>query len=317
MKDIITTQLDKTLNNSIADLDNLGRHYRGKVRDNYYFDNQILMVTSDRVSAFDHVLGTIPFKGQILSEIASFWFDKTKEIVPNHFIKSIDPQVLLVKEAKPLPVEVIVRRYITGSLWRDYENSKHHVYDLDFGDNLKKNQRFSSAMLTPSTKEDYGKHDMPISRKEIINQKLVDKEIYEKAEEYALALFAEGEKWAKKQGLILVDTKYEFGLVDGELIVIDEIHTPDSSRYWIESEYEKRFAAGEDQLMLDKENMRQWLISKGFSGEGTPPELEDDIRILLSEKYMELYKILTGKDFIPSSGNVSNRIQNNIKNAGF
>ena len=317
MKDIITTQLDKTLNNSIADLENLGRHYRGKVRDNYYFDNQILMVTSDRVSAFDHVLGTIPFKGQILSEIASFWFDKTKEIVPNHFIKSIDPQVLLVKEAKPLPVEVIVRRYITGSLWRDYENSKHHVYDLDFGDNLKKNQRFSSAMLTPSTKEDYGKHDMPISRKEIINQKLVDKEIYEKAEEYALALFAEGEKWAKKQGLILVDTKYEFGLVDGELIVIDEIHTPDSSRYWIESEYEKRFAAGEDQLMLDKENMRQWLISKGFSGEGTHPELEDDIRILLSEKYMELYKILTGKDFIPSSGDVSNRIQNNIKNAGF
>jgi len=317
MKDIITTQLDKTLNNSIADLDNLGRHYRGKVRDNYYFDNQILMVTSDRVSAFDHVLGTIPFKGQILSEIASFWFDKTKEIVPNHFIKSIDPQVLLVKEAKPLPVEVIVRRYITGSLWRDYENSKHHVYDLDFGDNLKKNQRFSTAMLTPSTKEDYGKHDMPISRKEIINQKLVDKEIYEKAEEYALALFAEGEKWAKKQGLILVDTKYEFGLVDGELIVIDEIHTPDSSRYWIESEYEKRFAAGEDQLMLDKENMRQWLISKGFSGEGAPPELEDDIRILLSEKYMELYKILTGKDFIPSSGDVSNRIQNNINNAGF
>ena len=317
MKDIITTQLDKTLNNSIADLENLGRHYRGKVRDNYYFDNQILMVTSDRVSAFDHVLGTIPFKGQILSEIASFWFDKTKEIVPNHFIKSIDPQVLLVKEAKPLPVEVIVRRYITGSLWRDYENSKHHVYDLDFGDNLKKNQRFSTAMLTPSTKEDYGKHDMPISRKEIINQKLVDKEIYEKAEEYALALFSEGEKWAKKQGLILVDTKYEFGLVDGELIVIDEIHTPDSSRYWIESEYEKRFDAGEDQLMLDKENMRQWLISKGFSGEGTPPELEDDIRILLSEKYMELYKILTGKDFIPSSGDVSNRIQNNIKNAGF
>ena len=317
MKDIITTQLDKTLNNSIADLDNLGRHYKGKVRDNYYFDNQILMITSDRVSAFDHVLGTIPFKGQILSEIASFWFDKTKEIVPNHFIKSIDPQVLLVKEAKPLPVEVIVRRYITGSLWRDYENSKHHVYDLDFGDNLKKNQRFSSAMLTPSTKEDYGKHDMPISRKEIINQKLVDKEIYEKAEEYALSLFAEGEKWAKKQGLILVDTKYEFGLVDGELIVIDEIHTPDSSRYWIESEYEKRFSAGQDQLMLDKENMRQWLISKGFSGEGAPPELEDDIRILLSEKYMELYKILTGKDFIPSSGDVSNRIQNNIKNAGF
>ena len=317
MKDIITSQLDKTLNDSVSGLEDLGRHYRGKVRDNYYFDNQILMVTSDRVSAFDHVLGTIPFKGQILSEIASFWFDKTKNIVPNHFIKSIDPQVLLVKEAKTLPVEVIVRKYITGSLWRDYTNSKHHVYELDFGDDLKKNQKFSSAILTPSTKEDYGKHDMPISKKEIINQKLVDKDIYEKAEEYALALFAEGEKWAKQQGLILVDTKYEFGLVDGELIVIDEIHTPDSSRYWIESEYEKRFEAGDDQLMLDKENIRQWLIGKGFSGEGTPPELDNDIRILLSEKYMELYKILTGKDFVPSSGDVKKRIQNNLKNAGF
>lgn len=317
MKDIITTQLDKTLNDSISDLENLGRHYRGKVRDNYYFDNQILMVTSDRVSAFDHVLGTIPFKGQILSEIASFWFDKTKNIVPNHFIKSVDPQVLLVKEAKPLPVEVIVRKYITGSLWRDYENSKHHVYDLDFGNNLKKNQKFSSAILTPSTKEEYGKHDMPISKKEIINQKLVEKSIYEKAEEYALALFSEGERWAKQQGLILVDTKYEFGLVDGELIVIDEIHTPDSSRYWIESEYEERFATGQDQLMLDKENIRQWLISKGFSGDGTPPELDDEIRILLSEKYMELYKILTGKEFTPSSGDVSNRIKNNLKTAGF
>ena len=317
MKDIITSQLQHTLNDSISDLDNLGRHYRGKVRDNYYLDNQILMVTSDRVSAFDHVLGTIPFKGQILSDIASFWFHKTQDIVPNHYIKSIDPQVLLVKEAKPLPVEVIVRKYITGSLWRDYENSKHHVYDLDFGDDLVKNQKFDSAILTPSTKEEYGKHDMPISKKEIINQKLVDKDIYELAEKYALQLFAEGEKWAKQQGLILVDTKYEFGLVDGELIVIDEIHTPDSSRYWIADEYEERFQNGDDQLMLDKENIRQWLISKGFSGEGTPPELDEDIRVLLSEKYIELYKILTGQDFNPSIGDVRNRIQTNLKNAGF
>ena len=317
MKDIIKQQLQYTLNDSNDDLKNLGRHYRGKVRDNYYFNNQILMVTSDRVSAFDHVLGTIPFKGQILSDIASFWFNKTKNIVPNHYIKSVDPQVLLVKEAKPLPVEVIVRKYITGSLWRDYEKSKHHVYDLDFGDDLVKNQKFSSPILTPSTKEDYGKHDMPISKKEIINQKLVDKDIYELAEKYALQLFAEGEKWASQQGLILVDTKYEFGIVDNQLIVIDEIHTPDSSRYWIADEYAARFQNGEDQLMLDKENIRQWLIGKGFSGEGTPPELDDDIRILLSEKYMELYKILTGQDFNPSAGNVNDRIQTNLKNAGF
>jgi phosphoribosylaminoimidazole-succinocarboxamide synthase len=287
------------------------------VRDNYYFNNQILMVTSDRVSAFDHVLGSIPFKGQILSDIASFWFNKTKNIVPNHYIKSVDPQILLVKEAKPLPVEVIVRKYITGSLWRDFEKSKHHVYDLDFGDNLVKNQKFSHPILTPSTKEEYGKHDMPISKKEIINQKLVDKDVYELAEKYALQLFSEGEKWARQQGLILVDTKYEFGLIGSELIVIDEIHTPDSSRYWIADEYEARFKNGDDQLMLDKENIRQWLINKGFSGEGTPPELDDDIRILLAEKYIELYKILTGQDFNPSVGDVSDRIQNNLKNAGF
>ena len=317
MKDIIKHQLQYTLNDSNDDLKNLGRHYRGKVRDNYYFNNQILMVTSDRVSAFDHVLGTIPFKGQILSDIATFWFNKTKNIVPNHYIKSVDPQVLLVKEAKPLPVEVIVRKYITGSLWRDYGKSKHHVYDLDFGDDLIKNQKFSKPILTPSTKEEYGKHDMPISKKEIINQNLVDKDVYELAEKYALQLFSEGEKWANQQGLILVDTKYEFGIVDGELIVIDEIHTPDSSRYWIADEYETRFKNGEDQLMLDKENIRQWLISKGFSGEGTPPELDEDIRVLLSEKYIELYKILTGQDFNPSIGDVSDRIQTNLKNAGF
>ena len=312
MKEIIKNQLEYTLNNSISNLENLGRHYRGKVRDNYYFNNKILMVTSDRVSAFDHVLGTIPFKGQILSDIASFWFNKTQHIVPNHYIKSVDPQVLLVKEAKPLPVEVIVRKYITGSLWRDYTESKHHVYDLDFRSDLVKNQKFGNPILTPSTKEEYGKHDMPISKKEIINQGLVNQDIYELAEKYALQLFSEGEKWAHQQGLILVDTKYEFGLVNGELIVIDEIHTPDSSRYWIADEYETRFQSGDNQLMLDKENIRQWLINKGFSGEGTPPELDDDIRILLSEKYIELYKKLIGKDFIPSVGDVKNRILTNL-----
>ena len=310
MKELIKKQLDYTLNKST--LENLGRHYKGKVRDNYYANNQILMVTSDRVSAFDCVLGTIPFKGQILSEIAQFWFDKTSDIVPNHFIKSVDPQVLLVQEAKPLPVEVIVRRYITGSLSRDYQADKHHVYDLPFRDDLKENERFSNPILTPSTKEDYGKHDQPISRTGIINQGLVSQDIYEQAEDYALKLFQRGEEWAHKQGLILVDTKYEFGMVDGKLIVIDEIHTPDSSRYWIKDEYEDRFKNGQKQLMLDKENIRQWLIEKGFSGEGTPPKLDDDIRTLLSEKYIELYNILTNQKFNPEVGDVSTRISKNL-----
>ena len=310
MSNLVREQLKHTLNKS--KIENFGRHYKGKVRDNYYVDNKILMVTSDRVSAFDCVLGTIPFKGQILSDIAKFWFNKTSDIVPNHFIKSVDPQVLLVQEAKPLPVEVIVRRYITGSLWRDYQASKHHVYDLPFKDDLKMNEKFDTAILTPSTKEDYGKHDEPISKKEILNRGLVSKEIYEQAEEYALKLFQRGEEWADKQGLILVDTKYEFGLVGDQLIVIDEIHTPDSSRYWIKNEYEERFNKGENQLMLDKENIRQWLISKGFSGEGTPPELDDEIRVLLSEKYIQLYKILTNKEFEPSVGDVSDRIAKNL-----
>lgn len=307
----IKEQLQHTLNES--KLDNLGRHYAGKVRDNYYNNDKILMVTSDRVSAFDCVLGTIPFKGQILSEIAEFWFDKTKDIVPNHFIKSVDPQVLLVKEAKPLPVEVIVRRYITGSLWRDYQASKHHVYELPFSDNLKMNEKFDSPILTPSTKEEYGKHDEPISKNEILKRGLVSKTIYEKAEQYALKLFKRGEEWANNQGLILVDTKYEFGMIGDELIVIDEIHTPDSSRYWMKNEYLERFNKGDNQLMLDKENIRQWLIEKGFSGDGTPPSLDDEIRILLSQKYIELYKILTNKDFIPSLGDVSERIKNNLE----
>ena len=311
MKNIIKGQLSHTLNNSTYD--DLGRHYQGKVRDNYYIDDKIVMVTSDRVSAFDCVLGTIPFKGQILSEIAKFWFDKTSDIVPNHYIKSIDPQVLLVHKAQPLPVEVIVRRYITGSLWRDYQASKHHVYDLPFRSGLKENEKFSNPILTPSTKEEYGKHDQPISKKEIINQGLVSKEVYELAEKYALQLFQRGEEWANQQGLILVDTKYEFGLLDEKLIVIDEIHTPDSSRYWMKNEYETRFNQGQKQLMLDKENIRQWLINKGFLGEGTPPILDDEIRILLSEKYIELYNILTNKEFNPQIGDVSNRISNNLK----
>ena len=311
MKNIIKEQLSHTLNNSTYD--DLGRHYQGKVRDNYYIDDKIVMVTSDRVSAFDCVLGTIPFKGQILSEIAKFWFDKTSDIAPNHYIKSIDPQVLLVHKAQPLPVEVIVRRYITGSLWRDYQASKHHVYDLSFRSDLKENEKFSNPILTPSTKEEYGKHDQPISKKEIINQGLVSKEVYELAEKYALQLFQRGEEWANQQGLILVDTKYEFGLLDDKLIVIDEIHTPDSSRYWMKSEYETRFNQGQKQLMLDKENIRQWLINKGFSGEGTPPILDDEIRILLSAKYIELYNILTNKEFNPQIGDVSNRISNNLK----
>ena len=305
---IIKKQLPYTLDK--FDGLNLGEHYQGKVRENFHLDNEIIMVTTDRVSAFDHILGTIPFKGQILTEIANFWFDKTKNIVPNHIISSPDPQVLIARKAETLPVEVIVRGYITGSLWREYTQGINGQYGFMLPDGLKMNQQFPEPILTPSTKAQYGMHDEPISKNEIIEKKLVELEIYEKAENYALSLFAEGQKWANERGLILVDTKYEFGIYNDELIVIDEIHTPDSSRFWLAENYEELYQTGEKQIMLDKENIRQWLIGKGFSGEGTPPELEDDIRILLSEKYMELYERLIGKKFEPSVGDVKTRIQN-------
>tara|TARA_B110000196_G_scaffold5453_1_gene4875 strand:- start:284 stop:1231 length:948 start_codon:yes stop_codon:yes gene_type:complete len=313
MKDTIKNQLDNTLEK--LELNISSDFYRGKVRENYYKEDQIIMVTSDRVSAFDHVLGTIPFKGQILNEIACFWFEKTKDIVPNHFISSPDEQVLVTKKAKTLPVEVIVRQYITGSLWREYSSGINGQYGFMLPDNLIENQKFDIPILTPSTKAEYGEHDEPISREKIVNS-LVEENIYAKAEKYALELFKVGQEWANSRGLILVDTKYEFGMYNGELIVIDEIHTPDSSRYWVKDEYDSRFNNRESQKMLDKENIRQWLIERGFKGEGTPPELTSDIRILLAEKYIELYKTLLGKEFIPSVGDVAERISKNLSKNG-
>ncbi|MAV64348.1 MAG: phosphoribosylaminoimidazolesuccinocarboxamide synthase [Pelagibacteraceae bacterium TMED237] len=295
--------------------DKVDKHYRGKVRDNFYLEDKIVMVTSDRVSAFDHVLGTIPFKGEILTDIANFWFDKTVDIIDNHIISRPDPQVLVVKKASPLPVEVIVRGYITGSLWRDYCNGKGNQYGFELPHNLKKDQKFDHIIITPTTKEDYGLHDQPISREEIINQGLVSKDIYESAEDVAIKLFNRGQEWADKMGLILVDTKYEFGMVNNKLIVIDEIHTPDSSRYWVKEGYEDRFNNGDSQKMLDKENIREWLLEKGFSGEGAPPELSDNIRIYLAEQYMNLYKKLTNRKFEPSMGEVKNRICKNLESA--
>ena len=309
----IKEQLPYTLD--VFEGGDLGERYKGKVRENFYMGDEIIMVTTDRVSAFDHVLGTIPFKGQILTEIANFWFEKTKHIAPNHIISSPDPQVLVARRAETLPVEVIVRGYITGSLWREYEQGINGQYGFLLPEGLKKDQKFDTPILTPSTKAEYGKHDEPIARDAIVNG-LVEESVYAQAEEYALDLFTAGQEWASKQGLILVDTKYEFGMVDDELIVIDEIHTPDSSRYWIVSEYEKRFNEGQSQNMLDKENIRQWLIERGFSGEGTPPVLTDEIRVTLAERYIELYTQLTGNEFHPLLGDVKSRIERNLEKAG-
>lgn len=311
---VIREQLNNTLEELV--LPGLGKSYHGKVRDNFFLEEEIVMITSDRVSAFDKVLGTIPFKGQILTQIAKFWFDKTKTIVPNHILSYPDPQVLIAKKAQTLPVEIIVRGYITGSLWREYANGINGQYGFTLPSGLKKNQKFDEPIVTPTTKAEYGMHDEPISREKIVSE-LVDPAIYDKAVEYSLALFSVGQDWASRCGLILVDTKYEFGLVNGELILVDEVHTPDSSRYWIGDYYETRFNGGEEQKMLDKENIRQWLLERGFSGDSEPPKLTDDIRIFLAEQYIELYQLITNEKFDAQVGRVSDRIFSNLQKSGY
>jgi phosphoribosylaminoimidazole-succinocarboxamide synthase len=282
----------------------LGRHYHGKVRDLFIGDDEIIMVTTDRLSAFDVVLTSVPCKGAILNAIAVYAFEQTADICPNHLIDMPHPNVMRVRKAKALPIEIIVRRHVTGSLWRDVEADRHHVYEVELPIGIKKDQRLDMVIVTPSTKAEYGLHDEPISYRAILAQGLVDKPTLDKAYDVALKLFARGEALAADQGLILVDTKYEMGMVDGQLVVIDEIHTADSSRYWVASEFEARFAAGKPQAMLDKENIRQWLIGMGYMGEGEPPEIPDDVRLDLAEVYATLHQRLLGKPFQVPSRNV-------------
>jgi phosphoribosylaminoimidazole-succinocarboxamide synthase len=314
--DLLRAQLPHTLRQ--LDLPGLGELYRGKVRDNYSRGDRIVMVTTDRISAFDHVLGTIPFKGEVLSRLTAFWFDKVKDIAPIHLIDSPDPSVMVVKKAKALPVEVIIRGYITGSLWRDLQSGAAAAYGIAWPEGLKKDQKFAQPIITPSTKAEYGKHDEPISEQAIVERGLVPAAVWKEATDVARRLFARGQEWAARRGLILVDTKYEMGIADGKLVVIDEIHTPDSSRYWVADGYERRFAAGQDQEMLDKENIRQWLIKEhGFSGHGTPPALTDEVRIMLARKYLEVFERLTGEVFTSEVGSVAARIERNLKAKGY
>jgi phosphoribosylaminoimidazole-succinocarboxamide synthase len=311
----IRAQLSHTLDST--DLGALGSLYRGKVRDVYRRDDRLFIITTDRVSAFDHVLGTIPWKGEILNAIAIHNFDATKDIVQNHLLSVPDPNVLLTRAAKPFVVEVVVRAYLTGSLWRDYDAGRAERYGVLLPSGMKKDERFLTPILTPTTKEAVGKHDEAISLEQIVERGIMAQDEVERVSHVALALFRRGTERALERGLILVDTKYEFGTDErGALILIDEIHTPDSSRYWIASSYEERFAAGQPQEMLDKENLRQWLIEKhGFSGHGTPPKLDDEIRIQLSSQYMELYERLLGRPFSAQPGPVAPRIEAGLRQA--
>ena len=290
--------------------------YHGKVRDIYSIGEDILvMVATDRISAFDVILPKgIPYKGQVLNQIASKFLDATSDILPNWKLTSPDPMVTVGHRCKPYKVEMVVRGYITGSAWREYSNGARTLCGLPLPDGLRENQKFEAPLITPTTKAEKG-HDENISKEEIIAQGLVNREEYEQLEKYTLELFMRGSEIAAEKGLILVDTKYEFGKRDGRIYLIDEIHTPDSSRYFYQEEYEKRFQNGEEQRQLSKEFVRQWLMENGFRGEPGEkvPEMTDEYCQRVSERYIELYEKIVGEKFIRAeSQNPERRIEENV-----
>lgn len=270
--------------------------FKGKVRDVIDLGKELLLVTSDRISAFDVILSTIPFKGEVLNRIALFWFDKTKDIIPNHIAEEVSARAIRAKKCTILPVEVIVRGYLTGSAWRDYSSGKD-VSGIKLPVGMKQNQKFETPLLTPSTKAEAGQHDEPISCAEIVKQGLVEEKLWKQVEEVALALFKRGTEIAAQNGMILVDTKYEFGLLDGKLVIADEIHTPDSSRFWYGEKYKQLFAEGKEQKQLDKEYFRQWLIAQGYMGDGKPPVITSEVRIETAKRYIEAFEAITGEKF--------------------
>jgi phosphoribosylaminoimidazole-succinocarboxamide synthase len=275
--------------------------YRGKVRDVVSGRDALLLVASDRISAFDKVLSTVPFKGEVLSRVSAWWFERCSDILPNHLLPGGGPASLglgratLVRKARMLPVEVVVRGYLAGSAWRDYRAGLA-VSGIALPAGLARNERFPVPIITPSTKEDGG-HDRPVSGAEIVSSGLVDAELWREVEKAALALFRRGQAIAAESGLILVDTKYEFGVEGGRLVLADELHSPDSSRYWWADSYERLFFEGADQRELDKEPFRRWLAERGFAGEGPVPEIPDSVRAETAWRYIQAYEAITSENF--------------------
>ena len=291
--------------------------YHGKVRDVYNIgDDLLVMVATDRISAFDVILPKgIPFKGQVLNQIASTFLDATADIVPNWKLATPDPMVTVGLKCEGFRVEMIIRGYLTGSAWREYKNGCRSLCGVTLPDGMRENEKFPTPIITPTTKADEG-HDENISKEEIIAQGIVSREDYEQLEKYTYALFERGSQMAAEKGLILVDTKYEFGKRDGKIYLIDEIHTPDSSRYFYADGYQEKFEKGEPQKQLSKEFVRQWLIENGFMGqEGQQvPEMSNEYVNSVSERYIELYEHIVGKPFVKSeTDHIDERIKANIK----
>lgn len=306
---------------SDTDFPGLGSKYEGKVRDNYTRGDRRFVVVTDRISAFDRVLGSVPFKGQVLNRMAAWWFERTRHVAPNHMLSLPDPNVLECVECKPVLVEMVVRAYATGttstSLWTHYERGVRVFCGHRLPDGLEKHQKLPAPILTPTTKAPKGEHDVSGSREEILATGKVTAADFDEAAAVAMKLFAAGQEMCAARGLILVDTKYEFGRTpEGKLVVIDEIHTPDSSRFWKSATYKERFAAGQDPDPLDKDFVRRWYISQGYKGDGEPPPMPDDVRVGAAERYIAAYEQITGEPFVPDTEPPVARIEKNLHLGG-
>ncbi len=314
----LRNQLSHTLEGT--SFDSLGEVYHGKVRDCYMpGDGRRIIVVSDRISAFDVVLGTLPFKGQVLNQIAQYWFEISKDIAPNHMLEVPDPNVMVARDCRPLKAEFVMRSYLTGvtstSIWKAYEGGARSFCGHALPEGMKKNQKLPAAILTPSTKAEQGDHDVSVSREELIESGAISAEDFDTAAKMVHELFAFGQKRAAERGLILVDTKYEIGVApDGTMMLIDEIHTPDSSRYWFAEDFDARLARGEEPRSLDKEYVRRWMAeTHGYRGDGPMPALTDEVRVEAAKRYIEIYELMTGRVFEPdTSSDPRARIAKNL-----
>jgi phosphoribosylaminoimidazole-succinocarboxamide synthase len=301
-----------------TDFPSLGAKYEGKVRDNYTTaDGRRFIVVTDRISAFDRVLGAVPFKGQVLNRMAAWWFERTARVAPNHMLRAPDANVLECVECTPVLVEMVVRAYATGttstSLWTHYERGVRVFCGHKLPEGLRKHQQLPEPILTPTTKAPKGEHDVSGSREEILATGKVTARDFDEAADLAMKLFATGQGMCAERGLILVDTKYEFGrTADGKLVVIDEIHTPDSSRFWQRATYDERLRAGQDPDPLDKDFVRRWYIGQGYKGDGDAPPMPDEVRIGAAERYIAAYEQITGETFVPDTRPPLARIGENL-----
>ena len=311
-----------------VNLPGFGKKHSGKVRDFYILGDKRIIITTDRLSAFDKVLGVFKSKGQALNQLSQFWFENTRDIIQNHMISVPDPNVMVVKNCKLIPIEMVVRGYITGvtntSIWGSYEKGERIIYGIKFPEGLKKNQKLPNPVITPTTKAEKG-HDERLTEKEILQKKIVSPNLWQEMKKVAVNLFKRGQEICARAGVILVDTKYEFGLLNGKLMLIDEIHTPDSSRFWVKKTYEERFKKGLEPENFDKEFLRIWYAERGYKGDpstssgqvGKPPKMPKEFMVKVSEKYIAIYEKITGKKFIPDiSKNINNRVKKNLRVSG-